>query len=443
MSGDTTETTAAALPTGVRGGDIAGVLRERLGGERMLSLGAAWRALWLSRLLVWTAGVGGLLVLGRAARWRSFDPAGLTAQFGALGNALVAPAARWDAVWYLGIANDGYGEHTRAAFFPLYPLLVRGAGFITGSPLIAGMLVSLAAFAVALYLLHRLASLELGREAATLAVTLVAVFPAAYCFSAVYSESLFLALSVGAIYSARLGRFGWACTAGALAAATRSAGLVVLVPIALLYLYGPRADRPASTRPSRWAPRHPLRADALWMLLIPLGLGAFVAYMGIAHGDPLAPFDVQGHWGRHVAGPFGGIVTGAEAAWDGLRQLLSGSRSHVYFARAAGDPMLVAAQNLCLFGFLALAVAGTVGVLRRLPPAYGGYMVVALALPLSYPVGAQPLMSLPRFMAVLFPLHMWLAVWARSQGRERWLRITSAVLLAVFAALFAAWQWVA
>jgi hypothetical protein len=179
------------------------------------------------------------------------------------------------------------------------------------------------------------------------------------------------------------------------------------------------------------------------MLLVPLGLGSFVAYMGIAHGQPLAPFDVQGHWLRHFAGPFGGIVTGAEAAWDGLRQLLSGSRSHVYFAQAAGDPMLIAAQNLCLFGFLALAVAGTVGVLRRLPAAYGGYMVAALALPLSYPVSAQPLMSLPRFMAVLFPLHMWLAVWARRHAQQRWLLWTSAVLLAVFTAQFAAWQWVA
>jgi hypothetical protein len=46
-------------------------------------------------------------------------------------------------------------------------------------------------------------------------------------------------------------------------------------------------------------------------------------------------------------------------------------------------------------------------------------------------------------MAVLFPLHMWLAVRARSQGQERWLRWTSAVLLAVFTAQFAAWQWVA
>ena len=36
---------------------------------------------------------------------------------------------------------------------------------------------------------------------------------------------------------------------------------------------------------------------------------------------------------------------------------------------------------------------------------------------LSYPVDAQPLMSLPRYMVVLFPLQMWLARWAASAAR--------------------------
>ena len=66
-------------------------------------------------------------------------------------------------------------------------------------------------------------------------------------------------------------------------------------------------------------------------------------------------------------------------------------RSPVYFSVAAGDPFVIAAQNLILFAFLVLGLVGTVGVLRRLPIAYGGYMVAAVALPLSYPVPPQPL----------------------------------------------------
>ena len=130
------------------------------------------------------------------------------------------------------------------------------------------------------------------------------------------------------------------------------------------------------------------------------------------------------------------------AAFDGARQLLSGAREPVYFSAAAGDPFAIGAQNLILFAFLVLGLAGTVGALRRLPVAYGGYMAAALVLPLSYPVAPQPLMSLPRFLAVLFPLHMWLAL--RLRGRRRSVVIAvSAAMLALASAQFAAWEWVA
>ena len=101
-----------------------------------------------------------------AARRRpqGFDPAGLTAPFGYFGNLLVAPFARWDSVWYLAIAQGGYDHQpARTAFFPLYPLAMRGLGTVIGSDLIAGVLISLVAFAIALVLLYRLVALELER----------------------------------------------------------------------------------------------------------------------------------------------------------------------------------------------------------------------------------------------------------------------------------------
>ena len=54
-----------------------------------------------------------------------------------------------------------------------------------------------------------------------------------------------------------------------------------------------------------------------------------------------------------------------------------------------------------------------------LPLAYGVYVIAALALPLSYPVASQPLMSLPRFLVVLFPLSIWLAAWLAEHPRAR------------------------
>ena len=414
------------------------------------ALRVAWQALWSSRLVVFCSGTLAVLSFGKAADWTGFDPMRLTAPFGYFGNLLAAPFARWDSVWYLAIARGGYGhEAARTAFFPLYPLVVRGVGLVIGSDLIAGVLISLAAFAVALVLLYRLVALDLGDEIARVTVLLVAFCPMSYFFSAVYTESLFLALSLACIWKARMGRWAAAGVFGALAAADRSSGVALVVPVALLFLYGPRLDReplglrPAAGRLRALVPRYRATPALAWALLIPAGLGAYVLALALATGHGLAPFHAQQVWFRHFAGPFGGVWDGAVAAWDGLRQLLHGPPPPVYFAQAGGDPLVVAGQNLMLFAFLVLGAVALVGVFRRLPFAYGAYCVAALALPLSYPVGPQPLMSLPRHELVLFPLFMWSAWWLCRRRLVTPAVGTLAVLLGLFTAEFATWRFVA
>jgi len=398
----------------------------------------AWRALWVSRLLVWASAIAAVALFGLSDRAADFDPAGLTTPFGATGDLLAAPLGRWDSVWFLAIAADGYGGGAREAFFPLYPLVVRvaGAPFGSGSTLVAGALVSTALLAVALVLLHRLVALDHGRAVARNAVLVTALFPMSFFFSAVYSESLFLALSVGAVYAARRERWAWAGALGLLGATTRSAGVLLLVPLAMIYLWD-------TGRPSLRAWR-PLRADALWLLLVPLGLASYCGFLAQAGHDPLAPFQAQEVWFRSFAGPFVGAWDGLVAAVQGARQLLSGAREPVFFTAAGGDPFVVARHNIELLVWLALALVALAGVLRRLPAAYGAYVVAALALPLSYPVGPQPLMSLPRFVAVLFPLAIWLALWMTGRAlRERLVLGAFATGLAVYSGIFATWHWVA
>ncbi len=416
--------------------------------ESQTPLAVVWRAIWTSRLVVLLSGMFAVLSFGRRPGTEAFDPANLTAPFGYFGNLLAAPLARWDSVWYLAIAQGGYDhEATRTAFFPLYPLVLRGPGLIIGSDLIAGVLVSLVAFAIALLVLHRLVALELGQPLASVTVMLVAFCPMSYFFSAVYSESLFLALSVGCVLQARLGRWAWAGALGALGAASRNSGIALMVPIVLLFLYGPRADRAPTRRPvtrlQRLLPRYPITPSILWVGLVPVGLGAYIGWLALKTGDGLAPFHVQQVWFRHFAGPFGGIWTGAVAAWDGLRQLLHGPPPPLYFTKAGGDPMMVAGQNLMLFCFLALGVAGVIGALRRLPIAYGAYAIVALAFPLSYPVTPQPLASLPRYEVVVFPLFMWAAWWLERRRLTTPAIAALAVLLGLFTAEFATWRFVA
>ncbi len=429
-------------------------LRLRADAERMRALRDTWRALWTSRLLVWATAAAALLTVGFGPQRNVFNPPGLTRGFGRLGDLLIAPAARWDAVWYLVIARHGYhpelGSYTsaRAAFFPLYPLGLRLISDLGTPPILAGVLVSLVALAAALYGIHRLTMLELGIEAgavARLAVLLMAFAPMAFYFSAVYSESLYLALSVGVFWCARQGRWAAAALLAALAGATRSAGIVLLVPVLIFYLYGPREDRAADFPAARpWVPRYRPRADLLYVALVPAGIAVYMAYLAVAGGEALMPFHAQEVWSRHLAGPYLGVWDGAKAAFAGLRQLLSGQRGHVYFPQAPGSPFVSAGHNLMLFAFLLAALPAIVGVFRRLPLAYGAYVLAALALPLSYPVTPQPLMSLPRFLVVLFPLGIWLAAWLVGRPRAKLgALVLSGLALAFFTAQFATWHWVA
>jgi Mannosyltransferase (PIG-V) len=406
----------------------------------------AWGALWTSRLVVWAAGLLGLMWFGRAPGTARFDPLGLTTPFSALGDLLVSPAARWDAYWYLRIATDGYGtphDHAQAAFYPLYPLLMRTGGWIVGSPLVAGILVSLACLLGALVLLHRLAALELGEAYARPTVLLVAFFPSALFFSAVYSESLFLLVSVGAFLAARRERWAWAGALGGLAALTRNSGVLLLLPLAILFLYGPRPGGAPAPGRARWLPRYRLTPAVLWLALVPLGLALYLGWSAIALDDAFAPYHAQALWLRHFE-PLGALTGGIGRAADAVRELGRGGATSPYLAEGGGNSLEPYSQALLLLGFLVFALAGLAGVLRRLPLAYGAYTAVALAATLSYPVDDQPLISLPRYMLALFPLQMWLALWtSRRDGRlERTLGV-SAVLLGLLAAQFARWGFVA
>ena len=391
----------------------------------MASLAFAW-----SRLLVLVVALVAVAVFGvDAGNERNFDQPALTHPFGGFPDSALSPLARWDSVWYLGIAHSGYAGPS-SAFFPLYPLLARLAAAVSapGALLVASYVVSLAALLGALYLLHRLVALELGSaRVARDAVLMISLFPGALWLGVPYSESLFLLLSVGAFYAARTERWAWAGACAALASASRSAGIVLVVPLVLLWW---------SSRARRWR-------DLGWIALAPVGLAAYSVYLAASIGDGFAYLHLQDVWFRSFAGPLGAVPDGAVAAWDGLRQIASGQRAHVYFTAAGGDPIAVGWHNLELFAFLVLGLVAVVGVLRRLPRAYGAYVVAALALPLSFPVGPQPLMSMPRFLAVLFPLFMWLALACRTPRRRAVVLTLLGLGLVVYTARYATWHWIA
>jgi hypothetical protein len=389
---------------------------------------------------VWGIAVAGRLIWGRNdVNPAYFDLNTLTQPFGSKGaNLVVGVLSRWDAVWYLLIAANGYtGPHglpspngpdqwgASVVFFPGYPGLIALAAGFAGShaiTILAAFAVSLIAYAVALYLLYRLAELELGPAVARWSVVLLALFPGALFLGIPYSESAFLAFSIGAFLAARHERWAVAGMLGAAAALTRFAGVALFVPLVLFYL-------------ERNGRR--IRPDAVWLLLVPAACFAFLTYAGHLTHDPLGYFHTGRAYGRETADPLSLLWTAGSAAARGYRALFLGD------AGASADPNPQAIVDLTRFIAFAGAVALTVTMWRKLPRPYGAYTFVSLVFILYAGPREHPLTSALRYLVVVFPLFIELA--RLVAGRMRLAVATASVFAVALAAVtvqFARWWFV-
>lgn len=423
-------------------------MRDRLRGTGWVEdLRAAWSVFWLSRLVVFGVAAW-VTVAGIAAADVSGYPS-LEHPFGAwpatgLLDLVFSPLAKWDALHYMAIALEGYSgaepgmpsDERRAAFFPLYPGLVRVLSGFAASPglaLIMAYVVSLGCFLGALTLLHRLVAIELGARHARPALLLLAFFPAAFFFGIPFTESLFLLLAVAAFLAARTGRWPLAGAVLALASATRAPGLLLVVPVLLLYLYGPRADRePTASQGLR--PRYRLGPEVAWLGLAPLGLLVFSAYLHFALGDGLAWQSAQELFGRQEVDPFSGI-------WNGLRE--GGASAVDVVSGTYGEEPVFDHLNVAQLAAVAFAVAGGIGALRLLPPAYGVWVLISVVPIVVSQPAALPFYSATRFVAVLFPVFLWLAVVCERRGATTPVVAAFAAGMAVLTVQHTLWYFVA
>jgi hypothetical protein len=328
--------------------------------------------------------------------------------------------SRWDTGFYVSIAEEGYRYEDvplpSVAFFPLLPLAMRALAPLVGDALVAGLILSNAALLLATLLFYRLVDESWGQEVADRAVWYLLIFPTAFFGSAVYSESLFLLCAIGAYYLARRGYWESAALLGVAAALARLVGLAVALLLLLEWWRQWRANR-TEDRPSLLA----LLAPAS----VPLGTGAFMAYLWRAFGDPLAFVHASAAWARQPQSP---LVTVAELfarpAEGWLPALLAG-RVHV--------------DNWLDFSFVAVFLALGVALLFRRRWAEGAFVTLGVLMAAS----SGLLMSQRRYMWVLFPAFILLAQWGERPWVDRLITVVSLVLLALFTALFANGYWVA
>jgi hypothetical protein len=337
--------------------------------------------------------------------------------------------AHWDGAWYSEIATGGYGERapTSTAFLPLYPLLMRLGAALWGGPALWGVLISLSATLLALFFLYRIAENLYDSRAARAATLALAFFPTAFFLNAVYTEALFLALTTGSVWAARVRRdLLPAGLLGALAAATRNLGIILLIPLLFEWLRNRR----------EFGPKGLAR-----LVLVPAGLLGYVAFLWGRFGEPLVFARQQAeHWGRELANPFTTLERAWRTAREGKRYLLD---PELLFLSTSPVPALDASNTLN-FGFLILfLVLLGIGV-AVLPPGLFLYTFFIVLLPVLTPAPSFPLMSQPRFVLGAFPIFLVLG-YLLSRSRPAlvlWLLFSASTGVAL-TALFTTWRWVA
>lgn len=184
-----------------------------------------------------------------------------------------------DAPRYLDIALNGYvreGENAiNLVFYPLYPLLTRGVSYLTGSLPLAGMALSHLCYAGAVIGLYELLRLDRPHEQAFFGTLLFILYPFSMFVLGVYSESLFLLLTVFCLYAVRKRRLPAAGVLGLLAALTRVQGMLLLIPALteiLLARFG--------------LDKRKLRLSDASVLLIPVGFLIYLAINRHLYGNP-------------------------------------------------------------------------------------------------------------------------------------------------------------
>lgn len=326
--------------------------------------------------------------------------------------------ANFDGEHYLSIAIFGYKE-LEQAFFPVYPALISfllqpfSTDFFTLllSAAFLGIIVSNLTFLLALVLLWDLLRLDYSQKITFWTILLMFVFPTSFYFGAVYSESLFLLLTVASFYSARKKKWWLAGIFGSIASATRVFGILLLPALAW----------------EIWQQREN-KYQIFWLLLVPLGLLSYMFYQWQAAGDPLAFYRLQKIVGeQHQSG----ITLFPQVLFRYLRMLFS-----VEITNPIYQTLFLEFVTGILFFMLPIY-----GFFKKMRLSYVFFALIGFLIPSLQ----GSLSSVPRYVIVFFPSFIAMAIFINSIPRlvKFGVVIISLIWLVVETALFLRSYWVA
>jgi hypothetical protein len=299
----------------------------------------------------------------------------------------------WDTTEYLFLAKNWYtGEGmTTITFFPLYSLLMRLLGKIVGDYYFAGLILSNISLIIAAIFLYKLVRLEFDDKIALNSVKYLFLFPTAFIFSGIFSESLFLALIIMCFYYAKKSNWMAVGILGFFLSLTKSIGVFVALPLLHEYF-----------RVKKYKFKE-IKMDIIFLLLIPFGLVIFSAYNYYLTGDFIAFVHAQTAWGRSTSNPIKTLVFG-----------LFSSDIYAFFA---------VLFTLVFFALLNIYY-------KKIGFTYWLLGMYSILLPLlATPVGkGNLLLGMPRFIAPIFPFYILFAKLSKNEQTDQTLTIILALV---------------
>ena len=310
---------------------------------------------------------------------------------------------KWDGLHYVNLAELGYsgyvedGKNLFLVFFPLYPWLMRVVSLITGNTMAAGLLLSFVCYGAGCVFLYKLAAFELGRGGAVRTVLFLSVYPYAFFFGGIMTESLFLLTTAAGLWYIRRHRWWLAGMWGLLAAMTRMHGVLLIgAAAAELVEHLGRFDWKAIVR----------RLPAL--ILPAVGTLVYLALNWSVTGNPFAFTVMQQHWSQ-------GFCPIADTLWYVLQNALSYPTELVRYQ--------IWVPTILLFPVFFVLLVWARNKFRGMYTLYG-FVYLVLNYSLSW------LLSAGRYLSCALPFFLFAA--ALTQGKPKLTGVVAAAMGAGF-----------
>lgn len=324
---------------------------------------------------------------------------------------------------YLDIAEDWYlseGDWDRLVqlvFLPGYPLVIRLAEVLIGNYLYAAILVSIIFFAASGSLLYCLIRLDTDHEEAVRALKYLSIFPGALFFVGAMSESFFLFLCVLCIFLIRKKKWEMGCAVGAVAAFTRSLGIILLVPIVFELIQDfINSYRRGSLVLKVWIPH------ALSVLFVPCGFLLYCLICKQISGDPFKFLEYEKlHWSQELGLFFNTAAYQMENAIQCFKEQNYEMMMGLWLPGA-----------MCLFGCLFVMGVGV----KRIRPSYTAFFMCYYLVAM----GTTWLLSAPRYLAACFPVSIGLASISRRVLIDQILTVILSIFEVLYIFMFV-WRW--